>query len=62
MLPPFVEDRTESLSSERAMRRAERSQGDIELAIGEADVSCGGEQLMQQSSPLLIDTRVVRPQ
>jgi hypothetical protein len=35
------------------MRRTERSQGDIELTVGEADVSCGGEQLMQQGSPLL---------
>jgi hypothetical protein len=41
---------------------AERSQGDIELAIGDADVAGVGEQLMQQGSPLLIDTRVVRPQ
>src|SRR5262249_1238110 len=58
----LVEDLTNSLSGERAMRRAERSQGGIELASGDADVSCRGEQLMQQGSPLLIDTRVVRPQ
>src|SRR5215471_7665706 len=43
------------------MRRAEWGQGDIQLAIGDADVACGGKQLMQQGSPLLIDTGVVRP-
>jgi hypothetical protein len=32
------------------------------LGVGDADVAGGGEQLMQQGSPLLIDTRVVRPQ
>jgi hypothetical protein len=42
------------------MWRAERSQGDIELAIGDADVTGGGEQLMQQGSPFLIDTGAVR--
>src|ERR1700675_5169420 len=44
------------------MRRAERSQGDMQLAIADADVACTGEQLMQQGSPLLIDTGVVRLQ
>jgi hypothetical protein len=32
----------------RAMRGAERTQGDTELAIGDADVASGREQLMQQ--------------
>src|SRR5215471_16958096 len=58
----LVEDHTERLGGVRAMWGAERSQGDIKLAIGHADVAGGGEQLMQQGSPLLIDTRVVRPQ
>ena len=34
----------------------------MQLAIGDADVACGGEQLMQQGSPLLTDTGVVRSQ
>jgi hypothetical protein len=37
------------------MRRAERSQGDKQLAITDADVACGVEQLMQQGSPLLCE-------
>ena len=53
----LVEHLTEGLGGVRPMRRAERSQGDMQLAIGDADVACGGEQLMQQGSPLLIDTR-----
>src|SRR5271170_374383 len=39
-----------------------RGQGDMQLAIGDTDIACSGEQLMQQSSPLLIDTGVVRAQ
>ena len=39
----LVEDHTERLGSVRAMRGAERSQGNIELAIGDADVASGGE-------------------
>ena len=58
----LVEDHTERLGSVRAMWGAERSQGDMELSIGDADIARGSEQLMQQGSPLLIDTRVVRPQ
>jgi hypothetical protein len=58
----LVEDPTERLSSVRAMWGAERSQGDVELAIGDANVAGSGEQLMQQGPSLLIDTRVVRPQ
>ena len=34
----------------------------MQLAIGDADVACSGEQLMEQGSPLLIDTGVVRSQ
>jgi hypothetical protein len=34
----------------------------MQLAIGDADVTCRGKQLMQQGSPLLIDAGVVRPQ
>jgi hypothetical protein len=41
---------------------AERGQGDMELAIGDANVAGSGEQFMQQGPSLLIDTRVVRPQ
>jgi hypothetical protein len=32
------------------MRRAERSQGDMQLVIGDANVACGGEQLMQRAA------------
>ena len=41
-----VEDVAQSLGGERAMRRAERRQRDLQLAIGDADVTCRGEQLM----------------
>ena len=34
----------------------------MQLAIADADVASSGEQLMQQGSPLLIDTGVVRSQ
>src|SRR5260370_39113826 len=44
------------------MRRAERSQSDMQLAIADADVACSGEQLMQQGSPLLVGTGVVGAQ
>src|SRR5258708_38767538 len=44
------------------MRRAERSQSDMQLAIADADVACSGEQLMQQGSPLLVGTGVVGSQ
>ena len=56
----LVERLTEGLSGKRSVWGAERSQGDMQLAIGDADVACSGEQLMEQGSPLLIDTRVVR--
>jgi hypothetical protein len=58
----LVEHLAEGLGGVRSMRRAERSQGDMQLAIGDADVACSGEQLMQQGPPLLIDTGVVRSQ
>jgi len=48
------------LGDVRAMRRAERSQGDLQLAIGDADVACRAEQLMQKGLSLIIDTGVVR--
>jgi hypothetical protein len=35
-----------------AMWGAERSQGDMQLAIGEADVAGSGERLIEQGSPL----------
>jgi hypothetical protein len=50
-----------SLGGERAMRRTERRQRDLQLAIGDADVTCRGEQLVQQGSPLVIDAGIVRP-
>ena len=34
----------------------------MQLATGDADVACSGEQLMQQGSTLLIGTGVVRSQ
>src|SRR5258707_11188578 len=58
----LIEHLTEGVGGVRSMRRAERSQGDMQLAIGDADVACSGEQLMQQGSPLLIDAGVVRSQ
>ena len=58
----LVEHLTEGLGGVRSMRLAERSQGDMQLAIGDTDVACNGEQLMEQGSPLLIDTGVVRSQ
>src|SRR5271165_2817600 len=58
----LVEHLTEGLGGVGSMRRAERSQGDMQLAIGDADVACRGEQLMEQGSPLLIGTGVVRSQ
>ena len=57
-----VEDVAQGLGGERAMRRAERRQRDLQLAIGDANVTCRGEQLMQQGSPLVIDAGIVRPQ
>jgi len=57
-----VEHVTENLRGVRSMRRAERSQRDMQLAIGDADVTRGGEEFMQQGSPFLIDTDVVRSQ
>ena len=51
---------TEGFGGERSVWGAERSQGDMQLAIGDVDVACSGEQLMEQGSPLLIDTGVVR--
>jgi len=58
----LFEHLAERLGGPGSMRRAERSQGDMQLAITDADVACGGEQLMQQSSALLIGAGVVRPQ
>src|SRR5271169_6952732 len=58
----LVEHLTEGLGGVRSMRRAERSQGDMQFAVGDADVACSGEQLMQQGSPLLVDAGVVRSQ
>ena len=58
----LVEHLTESLGGARAMWRTERSQGDVQLAIADADVAGSGEQLMQQGSPFLIGTGVVRSQ
>ena len=34
----------------------------MQLATEDADVACRGEQLMEQGSPLLIGTGVVRSQ
>jgi hypothetical protein len=50
----LVEHRAEGLGGARSMRRAERSQGDVQLTIGDADVAGSNEQLMQQGSPFLI--------
>src|SRR3984893_19128843 len=58
----LVERLTEGLGGERSVWGAERSQGDMQLAIGDADVACAGEQLMEQGSPLLIATGEARSQ
>src|SRR6266542_559987 len=34
----------------------------MQLAVADADVACGSEQLMQQGSSLLIDAGIVRSQ
>jgi hypothetical protein len=34
----------------------------MQFIIADTDVAYGGKQFMQQGSPLLIDTGVVRPQ
>jgi hypothetical protein len=45
------------------MRRAEQRQGDKQFGIGDADVACSGEQLVQQGfAPRVLDTGVVRSQ
>ena len=44
------------------MRGTERGQGDIQLFVGDVNVACGGEQLMEQGSALLIDPGVVSSQ
>jgi hypothetical protein len=56
----LVERLTEGLGGERSVWGADRSQGGMQLAIADADVACSGEQLMEQGSPLVIDTGVVR--
>ena len=58
----LVEHLTESLCGARSMRRAERSEGDTQLAIADANVARSGEQFMQQGSSFLIDPGIVRPQ
>src|SRR5262249_59739945 len=58
----LVEHLTEGLGGARSMRRAEGSQGDMQLAVADADIACSGEQLMQQGSPLLIGAGIVRSQ
>ena len=45
----LVQDFTEGLGSVRSMRRAERSQGDVQLALAEADFASPGEQLTPAS-------------
>ena len=61
-LSPLVEHLTKGLGGVRSMWRAERSQGDMQLAVGDADIACRGEQLVQQGSPLLIGASVVSSQ
>lgn len=39
----LVEHFAEGLGGAGSMRRAERSQGDMQLAIGDADITCGGK-------------------
>jgi hypothetical protein len=41
----LVERLTEGLGGERSVWGAERSQGDMQLAIGDTDIACSGEQL-----------------
>src|SRR5262245_19487122 len=58
----LIEDLAQSLGGACTMRRAERGQGDTQLGIGDLDVACSGEQLMQESSSLLLDTGIMRSQ
>jgi hypothetical protein len=39
----LVEHLAEGLGGAGSMRRAERSQGEMKLAIGNADIACGGK-------------------
>jgi hypothetical protein len=55
----LIEGLAEDLGRMRSMRRAKRIQGDVQLAVGDADIAGGGEQLMQQGSSLLIGAGVV---
>ena len=58
----LVDYLAEGLGGAGSMWRAEWSQGDMQLMVADADVAGGGEQLMQQGSPLVISTGVVRSQ
>src|ERR1017187_6482945 len=58
----LIEELAQCLRGARSMRRAERCQRDVQLAVADADVAGGGEQLMQERASLLFGTGVVRPQ
>src|ERR1035438_8312137 len=57
-----IEELAQCLRGARSMRRAERCQRDVQLAVADADVAGGGEQLMQERASLLFGTGVVKPQ
>jgi hypothetical protein len=58
----LVELFAQGLGGVRSMRRAERSQRDLQLAVRNAGVAYRGEEFMQQGSSLLMGTGVVRSQ
>ncbi len=57
----LVEPFAECLGGAGSMRRAERGQGEMQVAVADVDIAGNGEQLMQQGSPFLLGTGIVRP-
>ena len=43
-----------------AVRRAERGEGDAELAVGDVDVGGGAEELVEEGAALVVGAGVVR--
>src|ERR1039458_4264184 len=49
-----IEELAQCLRGARSMRRAERCQRDVQLAVADADVAGGGEQLLQEGASLCV--------
>jgi hypothetical protein len=58
----LVEEFAQGLRGARSMRRAQGCQRDVQLAVADADVARGGEELMQERAPLMLGAGVVRLQ